>query len=108
MGLYMFVNEDDRIAKRKVSDKDINESFQEALKCDSSLMIEEHVHVKKGGFLRKDKVETTYTLFHETPALDGSPYQARYQFSGSGEKQVVMAYLHGIINGVAHIHKHSH
>lgn len=95
----MFVSNEDRISKRKVSDKEINEEFQEALKHDRSLMIEERQHVIKRGWFGKKEAFTFYQLFHETPAFDGTAYQARYQISGSGKKEVVTAYLHGIING---------
>lgn len=100
MGLYMYTSDEDRIEKRKVTDPVLNYEFQEALKYDSSLMIEEHtIKVTKGIFKRTIQYETLYSVYHETPAHDGSSYQARLQFSGSGNKQIVVAYLHGIING---------
>lgn len=106
MGLYMFVNEEDRITKRNVSDVNLNEVFQEALKCDPSLMIEEYEHKPKRGFFSSwfdnRKNETRYSVYHETPAFDGAPYQARVQFSACGDKRTVTIYLHGIINGVFH------
>lgn len=99
----MYVSEEDRTIKRKVKDNYVNEEFQEALKCDPSLMIEEVQYIKKTGWIKKKKtVHTYYNVYHETPSFDGRPYQARYQSSGSGEKKVVIAYLHGIINGVNH------
>ena len=101
MGMYMFVSEEDRITKRKVSDPHVNEEFQEALKYHPLLMIEEKEHLKKSLFGRTE-VEVTYQIYHETPAWDGLPYQARYQISGSGPKAIVIAYLHGIINGAVH------
>ena len=110
MGLYMYVSEGDRILKRKVSDEYINEEFQEALKCDPSLMIEENTRLKRvrNGWFRYRMVEDKqYHIYHETPGSDGLPYQARLQSSGSGEKKVVVAYLHGIINGVVHKEKES-
>ena len=100
MGMYMFVSELDRTTKRKVSDEYVNGEFQEALKYDPSLMIEEYRHVVRKSIWSKNKIETYYNIYHETPAHDGSAYQARYQFSGSGDKRIVVAYLHGIINGV--------
>lgn len=105
MGLYMFVNDNDRISKRKVSDPFVNEAFQAALQCDPSLMIEEHFHNRKvnSRFFRKNVLENiTYSVYQETPAHDGSAYQARLQGSGSGDKKTVIAYLHGIVNGVNH------
>lgn len=106
MGMYMYVSNEDRISKRKVSDKELNEDFQEALKYDPSLMIEEREYKPRRKFfsswLENYKTETLYQVYHETPAHDGSAYQARYQISGSGEKRIVTAYLHGIINGCVH------
>ena len=104
MGMYMYVSEQDRVTKRKVSDEELNEIFQEALKYDPSLMIEEVLRrIKKGWFKSTPTVEYVYNIYHETPAHDGSAYQARYQFSGSGDKRTVTAYLHGIINGCVHL-----
>ena len=103
MGLYMYVSNEDRITKRKVSDEIVNEEFQEALKYDPSLMIEEHFHrIVRGKFKKHIEEKITYSIYHETPASDGSAYQARLQGSGSGDKKVVIAYLHGIINGCVH------
>jgi len=106
MGLYMYVSNEDRITKRKVSDEIVNEEFQEALKHDPSLMIEEHKPVFKrklfSYWAKNREPETTYSIYHETPAWDGSAYQARLQGSGSGTRKVVIAYLHGIINGSVH------
>lgn len=103
MGMYIYVSYEDRISKRKVSDKELNEEFQEALKYDPSLMIEEVLkRIKKGWFKSTQTAEYYYNIYHETPAFDGTAYQARYQCSGSGEKRIVTAYLHGIINGCVH------
>lgn len=97
MGLYIYISEQDRVTKRKVEDEYVNQEFQEALKYDPSLMIEQKTIVVKSGWL-KTKTATIFDIYHETPAHDGSAYQARCQFSGSGEKNIVIAYLHGIIN----------
>lgn len=101
MGLFMYVTEQDRVLKRKVSDKIINEVFQEAVKFCPSLMIEEHKRFKK-KFWKNEFKETKiwWNVYHEAPAFDGSAYQAEFQFSGSGSREIVVAYLHGIINGV--------
>ena len=103
MGMYAFVSEQDRVTKRKVTDEELNEDFQEALKYDPSLMIEERYEYIRKKWYKKKEVVTYYQIYHESPAFDGSAYQARYQFSGSGEKRIVVAYLHGIINGCAHL-----
>lgn len=100
MGIYIFVSDEDRTIKRKVTDVGVDTEFQEALKCDPSLMIHENIRkVIKGVFKKRIEDKTTYTIYHETPASDGTPYQARLQQSGSGDKTIVIAYLHGIING---------
>jgi len=103
MGLYIYVSNEDRITKRNISDALVNKEFQVALIHDPSLMIEEHIHkIVKGVFKKRIEDKTTYSVYHETPAHDGSAYQARLQMSGSGDKQIVIAYLHGIINGSVH------
>jgi hypothetical protein len=106
MGLYMFINEQDRSRLRKVSDPSLNEEFQEALKYHPLLMIEEYPVRRKRTFwskwFKRPEPEMHYQLYHETPSWDGSPYQARYQISASGKKKTVIAYLHGIINGAVY------
>jgi hypothetical protein len=106
MGIYMYVSNEDRITKRKVTDAVVNEEFQEALKYDPSLMIEEYTFTKKRKFFSswfsENVPQTRYSVYHETPAHDGSAYQARLQGSASGDKNIVIAYLHGIINGCVH------
>lgn len=94
----MYISNEDRVIMRKVEDSEVNEVFQEALKSDPSLMI-----IQKKVFLGKPfykrGISTLFEIYHETPALGGAAYQARHQASGSGKKEVVMAYLYGIING---------
>lgn len=85
MGIYMFVTEWERERYSKIHDnEELNKEFQEARKYDNSLLISEHTIFYK-HFWRPTTCETTY--------------QARYQMSGSGRKETVIAYLHGIING---------
>lgn len=99
MGLYTYITETDRINMRKVKDINVNELFQEALEHDKSLMITERVETIKEGLFKKSKEVSFFTVYHETPAFDGSAYQARVQSSASGSKSIVIAYLYGIING---------
>jgi hypothetical protein len=47
---------------------------------------------------KQRKSETMYNIYHDVD-YKRSPYQARFQSSGSGNKAIVRAYLHGIING---------
>lgn len=98
MAIYIYVSEQDRTTKRKVEDNEVNEVFQQALKYDPSLMIEQKKWVVKKWWFKKEIV-VFFQIYHETPAHDGSAYQARHQLSGSGDKKTVTAYLHGIING---------
>lgn len=103
MGVYKYVSETDRVNGRSVSDVGLNEVFQEALQYDSTLMIEQDRRIVK-GFFKKRTEYTTYNVYHECPATDGSAYQARVQLSASGTRPIVMAYLYGIINGaLAHL-----
>ena len=102
MGLYRNITETDRFLLRKVEEKEVNELLQEALKYDSSLMIEENTYRVKRAFFRKPIEVTRFTVLHEKPGIDGSAYHARYMLSASGNKEVVIAYLYGIINGSLH------
>ena len=99
MALYTYITEHDRVNMRKVKDVNVNKLFQEALQHDKSLMMSERIELQKQGLFKKPKEVSYFTVYHETPALDGSAYQARVQSSASGSKSVVVAYLYGIING---------
>lgn len=90
----MYVSEQDRTIMRKVEDMEVNDELQEALKYDPSLMIKQSCRVIKKGIFKKETVKF-FEVFHEIPAR----YQIIYQLSGSGTKDIVIAYLHGIING---------
>ena len=96
--MYMFVTQWEREKFSKIRDnEELDKEFQEARKYDNSLLITEHTIFHR-HFWRPTTCETTYQIYHETHP-DGEPYQARYQMSGSGSKEIVIAYLHGIING---------
>jgi hypothetical protein len=99
MGLYIYINAEDSIRMRKVTDKNLNNLFQEALKYDPSIMISEHVQTRRVGVRRKTEAYSTYSVFHEMSPFKGLPFEARLQSSASGDASVVVAYLHGIING---------
>lgn len=101
MGMYAFITEEDRVTKRVVADPEINEALQEALKYDASLLMEQ-VELRRNsglwGIFNRPFTYSYWNVYHEAAAFDGSAYQMRYQISASGERCVVMAYLHGIIN----------
>lgn len=100
MGAYIYITEEDRIQMRTVTDSDVNEALQDALRFVPSLMIFERDDFVKESWFKKRKIYKSFTVFHEQFMSDGTPsHQARYQSSGSGRKEVTIAYLHGIING---------
>ena len=100
MGCYMYINEYDQKSKRVVDDKEINNLLQEAFKYDKSLMISSHSYFERKSIFHKKKEVRFYTVFHEVFDKNGnSHFQAREQSSGSGRKEVVLAYLYGIIIG---------
>ena len=99
MGLYAYISEHDRDNWRKVADVELKEIFDEALTHDETLMIDSINHTEKQGFFKKPKQTIRYSIYHEC-FMNGHPtYQARQQISASGSKQLVVAYLYGIING---------
>lgn len=100
MGLYAYISEQDRINWRKVADVELKEIFNEALQHDETLMIDSINHVEKQGLFKlKSKRTIRYSIYHEC-FMNGKPtFEARLQISATGSKQVVMAYLYGIING---------
>jgi len=99
--MYMYLTENDRVRLKTISfDEELNTEFQEALKYDKSLLISSYDCFTK-SFWRPTTVETKYQIYHDC-SPEESPYQARYQMSGSGKREIVIAYLHGIINGVLH------
>lgn len=100
--MYIFVNKADLVNMRSVSDIELNNLFKEAISYCNRLMIEE-VHgfkkVRKSIFKTETISHITYNVYHETPAFDGSAYQAMYMSCASGDAEKVSAYLYGIING---------
>lgn len=99
MGLYIYITEQDRINMRKVADIELKELFDEALEHDKTLMISAVNYTEKQGLFKRPKTLIRYTIYHESLINDKRAYQAREQVSASGSKQLVMAYLYGIING---------
>lgn len=100
MGIYIFITEEETRRLKSVSDKELNDVFQEALAFNDTILIEENTRlVHEGWISRKRVTKTTYTVYHESRSHDGSAYQARYQTCGSGDASIVFAYLFGIING---------
>lgn len=100
MGLFTYINEQDRVNMRKVNDFEVKEVFEEALQHDSTLMISETVYTVKNGWFKKPKEVSQFNIYHECFTPNGKPaYEARQQLSASGSKQLAIAYLYGIING---------
>lgn len=100
MGLYMYINAQDRIKMRNLKDSSVKEIFDEAREFDPTLMISELVTYERSGIFSKKKEVSSYSIYHEVFLQNGNPaYEARQQLSASGSKEVVMAYLFGIING---------
>ena len=98
MGLYIYLTDQDQISMRKVADVELKEIFDEALRHDKSLMISEINHTENRLF-KKSKQSIRYSIYHECFMGGKSTFQARQQISASGSKQLVIAYLYGIING---------
>lgn len=98
MGCYTFLTEEEKERWSKVSCNVLNEIFQKAREFDKSLLISERTEVSK-RFLKKTKTNTFYTVYHESPAADGSTYQARLETCVPSDKTSVGIYLYGIING---------
>ena len=99
MGLYTYISEVDRVNWRKVDDVELNEIFYEALQCDKTLMIDSISYIEKQGLFINPKQIIRYSIYHECFSNGNPAYQARKQISASGNKDIVMAYLYGIING---------
>jgi len=99
MGLYIYLTDQDRISMRKVADVELKEIFDEALQHDKSLMISAINHTEKQGLFKKPKQTIRYSIYHECFSNGNPAFQARQQISASGSKQIVIAYLYGIING---------
>jgi len=100
MGCYMYINENDQKNYRIVEDKEINDLLQEALKYDKSLMISSHSYYQRKSIFHKKKQIKWYSVYHECFGKNGnSHFEAREQMSACGKKEIVLAYLYGIING---------
>lgn len=99
MGLYAYITDNDRINWRKVDDPGLKEIFEEALKHDETLMISSNEYYQNNGFWRKKTLVIHYSVYHECFVNCKPVFQAKQQISASGSKQIVLAYLYGIING---------
>lgn len=99
MGLYVYITEEDRKNWRKVADIELNELFNEALEHDETLMISSYNKIERKELFKKQINTIRYSVYHECFMNGKTTYEARYQISASGTKQIVMAYLYGIING---------
>jgi len=100
MGCYIYINENEQKSKRTVEDKELNELLQEALKYDKTIMLSSYSIYEKKSLFDKKKAIVHYSLYHEIFNNKGeSMMEARQQISGSGKKEIVSAYLYGIING---------
>lgn len=101
MGLYAYIGEHELPRLTKVSDLQVNEVFQNALKlCPSLLIAERDVIKKKGWFQSTPTMETFYAVYHKEHYRGTWTGQARQMLCASGKKEIAMAYLYGIINGV--------
>lgn len=84
---------------------EVSELFKEALGYDNSLLIRARTEDVYKKFLfwkyKTNEIKTTYTIYHECIGN----YEARQMFCASGSKEIVSAYLYGIINGVLHHHE---
>ena len=101
MGIYIYIDQQDRINMRKVANPELQELFNEALKYDESLMICEGVRYKK-RMLFGYKEFPHYQIYHDQHGQNEPPFQARQQITASGSVEIVTAYLYGIINGALH------
>lgn len=101
MSVYMYIDEQDREDMRSVEDEEVNEVLQEALEHDPTIMVSqsERTLYKESWIFGRTKEVVTFSVWHESTGTDGKAYQARLQMSGTGTKEVAIAYLHGIING---------
>ena len=80
MGVYTYINEEDRINLRKVRNLEVKEVFEEALKHDPTLMISETIYKIKKGLLWFSKEEEipVFNVYHECFTPNGKPaYEAR-------------------------------
>jgi len=100
MGCYIYINENEQKNKRTVEDIELNELLQEALKYDKTIMLSSYSVYERKSLFDKKKAIVHYSLYHEIFNSKGeSMMEARQQISGSGKKEIVSAYLYGIING---------
>jgi hypothetical protein len=97
MGAYIYVDSEMIGRMKSVEDSEVNDLLQEALKHEEGLLVEQKNVIRIKPF--KSIVEKMFVVYHESNAYDGTPYQARILVSGSGSKEVAVAYLTGIING---------
>ena len=87
--------------------QEVKELFKEDLSYDKSLLIRAYEEPIYERFLfwkyKTNEIEIKYFIYHETFDNNGKSFNESQQMScASGNKEKVMAYLYGIINGFIH------
>lgn len=95
MGMYTWLNEYEFDLYSKVSDKELNEVFQEVRELMPLIYISERTHTESGLF-KKTKVLTSYTIYHRT---NGRYTEVRVMNINTSNKAYVFNYLCGLLNG---------
>ena len=100
MAAYTWFSKDELERMSKVSDKELNEVFQEVREVMPNIYISERVSTYK-PFLRKEISKTTYSIYHLTADIlsDKECLEVRYLALNTTSEPLVFNYLCGLLNG---------
>jgi hypothetical protein len=98
MGMYTWLNKNDIENYSKVSDKVLNEVFQDVRELMPTIYISERIHERK-PFLGKKVVNTTYSIYHLVDKVITEYSEVRCMNLNLSNNDLVFNYLCGLING---------
>lgn len=100
MGVYIYIDNYDKKRMKNVTDEDVNEAYNEAIKYDPTLLVSESTEIyyrKICLFLNQRKTKTVYKVYSEVIGDDGqSLYQAEQIPYATGNKRVAIAFFKGV------------
>lgn len=104
MGIYTYLNENERQTWSQVHDIELNELFQEIRqKVSDKYLLQMHLHYRKDGWFSKRKTFYSYSMYvdlgHEAKVMNLPANTERSSIGTMLSKETVMTYFYGLLNG---------
>jgi len=98
MGMYTWLDECQQQAYSKVSDKELNELFQEVREVMPHVFISENIYVRKPLFGKKETI-VNYSVYHLSDKQLTSFSEFRFMNLNFSSNALLFNYLCGLLNG---------